>query len=79
MLTEYVQAALNQAEVKRMEDGSWWGVIPGFNGLWADGGTEAECRAELESALEDWIVFGLQRQAQLPVVEGIDLTVHDVA
>lgn len=57
MLTDYLAAAMQRAQYELLSDGSWWGRIPGFKGLWADGPSQDNCRAELESALEDWVLF----------------------
>jgi predicted RNase H-like HicB family nuclease len=78
MLTKYLKAAMRGAEYEQLPDGSWWGHIPGFKGLWADGPSQDSCRTELESALEDWVVFSLGRQLPVPVVDGIDLSVTEV-
>jgi hypothetical protein len=32
-----------------------------------------ECREELQSTLEDWLVLGLQLGHDLPVIDGINL------
>ena len=70
---------MGSAVFEPMPHGSWWGSIPGFKGLWSEGPTRDLCRDELRSALEDWIVFSLRRGGVLPVVDGIDLNVTDVA
>jgi predicted RNase H-like HicB family nuclease len=79
MLTEYLEAAMRRAAYEQMPDGSWWGSIPGFKGLWADGPSQDSCSTELRSALEDWVLFSLNRQLAVPVLDGIDLAVTDVA
>ncbi len=79
MLTRYLEAAMAQAGYEHLPDGSWWGRIQGFKGLWANGPTEQDCRSELRSALEDWVLFSLNRQIPVPILDGIDLTVTDVA
>ena len=53
MLTEYIHAALKRGEYKKLEDQSWFAEIPGFEGVWANGGTIEECRAELLEVLEE--------------------------
>jgi predicted RNase H-like HicB family nuclease len=78
VLTRYLAAAMRQADYQQLADGSWWGRIPGFKGLWADGASREECRAELASALEDWVLFSLRRQRPVPTVDGIDLAVTEV-
>lgn len=79
MLTDYLEAAMKRAEYEQLPDGSWWGRIPGFRGLWADGPSAESCRGALQSALEDWVVFSLGQHLPVPVVEGLDLTVTEVA
>ncbi|GAB4385764.1 MAG: type II toxin-antitoxin system HicB family antitoxin [Elainellaceae cyanobacterium] len=82
MLTQYIRAAMSQATYKKLEEeGSYFGEIPGFDGLWANSDTLEACQQELEDALEEWIVLGLRLGHSLPVVNGIDLnfTEEDVA
>lgn len=76
MLTRYIQAAMRKARYEILpDDGSFYGNIPGFDGVWANAPTLEACREELEEVLEDWIVLGLSKQLPLPVVKGIELTV----
>jgi len=56
MLLDYIQAALRQAKYKILEDGAFYGEIPGFAGLWASAPTLEACREELQSSLEDWLL-----------------------
>jgi predicted RNase H-like HicB family nuclease len=58
VLTEYVQAALKKAKYEILpDDGSYYGVIPGFRGEWANAVTLEECRNELREVLEDWLLI----------------------
>ncbi len=80
MLTQYIRAAMQRARYETIEDPEpFYGEIPDCQGVWATGQTPEECRRELESALEDWILLRLSRQLSVPVIEGLDLTVRDVA
>ncbi len=36
-------------------------------------------REELEDTLEDWILLGISEHHVLPVVDGIDLTIKEIA
>ncbi|MEK6756371.1 MAG: hypothetical protein AABZ02_09495 [Bacteroidota bacterium] len=38
-----------------------------------------ECRQELQETLEEWIVLSLRLNKPIPVLNGIDLTVKQVA
>ena len=59
------------------DDGTFYGEIPGFNGVYANADTLEKCRKELEEVLEEWIFFRVSRNLSLPVVEGIELTIRE--
>lgn len=72
MITSYIKAAMRHASYKCLDSGTWFGEIPGLEGLWANGLTAESTREELLSALEDWIPFGLLNGYPVPPsVEGI--------
>ncbi|HWX21704.1 MAG TPA: type II toxin-antitoxin system HicB family antitoxin [Candidatus Binatia bacterium] len=73
MLTQYIQRALHHAKYELMENGRFFGRIPECRGLWAEATTLEECREELQSTLEDWLLLGLQLGHPLPVIDDIDL------
>ncbi len=73
MLTRYIQQAMRLAKYELMENNRFYGSIPACQGLWAEGATLEECREELQSTLEDWLLLGLQLGHELPVIDGIDL------
>ena len=68
MFTAYVEAAMRLATYERIEDGSIFGSIPGFAGLWASAKTEDACRRELRDALEGWITLRTASHTPLPPV-----------
>jgi predicted RNase H-like HicB family nuclease len=75
MLTDYIKAAMRSARYEILEDdGTYYGEIPGFQGVWANEATLEATRDELASVLEDWIVLGLRLGHPLPVMDGMDLT-----
>jgi len=47
------------------------GSIPECPGVWAAGATLEQCRDELQSVLEDWIVLALRLAHSIPAVDGI--------
>ena len=73
MLTEYIQAALQRADYEKLDDGTYYGEIPGLQGVLANARTLEECRIQLREVLEDWILLGLRLGHTLPVLDGIDL------
>ena len=76
MLTTYIQAAMRRAQYEILGDQSFYGHIPGFQGVYANATTLEECRQELQEVLEGWIVLGLRLSHTLPVVDGISLAVE---
>lgn len=76
MLTEYVRAAMRRAHYEILEDdGTFYGEIPGFDGVWANAATLEGCREELAEVLEGWIVLSLSRNLPLPTVDDISLEI----
>lgn len=74
MLTEYIQKAMESAHYEIIEDdGTYWGEIHGFQGVWGRAETLEKCRYELRETLDEWIVFRLRNNLELPVIECIDL------
>ena len=80
MLTDYVRGALRQARYEILpDDGSFYGEIPGFDGVYANASTLEACREELEEVLEEWILLRVSRHLPLPVVDEIDLIIKEPA
>jgi predicted RNase H-like HicB family nuclease len=73
ILTDYVEQALALAVCEELEDGTFAGHITPCKGVLAFGATLPECRDELRSTLEDWILLGLKLGHPLPILAGIDL------
>jgi len=79
MLTHYIQAAMHRAKYEILpDDGTFYGEIPGFDGVYANAVTLEACREELEEVLEEWILFRVSRNLPLPAVDGIELTIKQV-
>jgi len=79
MLTRFIQAAMNRAKYEILSDGSYYGEIPGFEGVLANADTLEQCREELQEVLEGWIILGLRLGHVLPEVDGIQLKVSGEA
>ncbi len=76
MLTNYIRLTMRRAIYEILADGTFYGEIPGFQGVWANSGTLEGCRDELQEVLEGWIVLGLQRGHPLPIVDGIEINMQ---
>jgi predicted RNase H-like HicB family nuclease len=80
MLTQYIQAAMRQAKYEILpDDGSFYGEIPDFQGVWANAETLEGCREELAEVLEEWIFFRISRNLSLPVVNGLSLAIEKIS
>lgn len=66
MLTEYISQKLNQAHYKILEDGSYFGEIPGLEGVWASEKTLEKCRETLREILEEWLILKLKDGDRIP-------------
>ncbi len=79
MLIKYIQSALRQAKYEIIEDdGTFYGEIPGFQGVWANAETLEDCRDELAEVLEEWIFIHIADNKPLPITNGIKLEIQRV-
>lgn len=80
MLTDYIRAAMHHARYEILpDDGSFYGEIPECQGVWANAATLEACRDELEDVLESWILFRVAKHLDIPVIDGIELSVRETA
>jgi predicted RNase H-like HicB family nuclease len=80
MLTHYIRNAMKRAKYEILpDDGSIYGEIPGFAGVYANADNLEDCREELEDVLGEWILLRAYKNLPLPIVDGIDLNIKEVA
>ena len=72
-MSDYLDRALSQAEYDKLEDGMFFGRIPPCKGVVIFAATLRECKDELRSVLEDWVLVGLKLGRDLPILNGINL------
>lgn len=61
-LTRYLEEAMARARYELIADEEpYYGEIPDLPGVWATGKSLKECEANLQAALEDWLLFLLSR------------------
>lgn len=78
MILDYLSAALESAHYELIEDEEpFYASVPGLEGIWATGKSLEECRRNLSSAIEDWILFSVRMGAPLPPVAGVSLIVPE--
>jgi len=51
------------------DDGTFYGEILGFDGVYVNTDTLEACREELGEVLEEWILFRVSRNLPLPINE----------
>lgn len=66
MLTEYLAKKLAQARYKILKDGTYFGEIPGLQGIWASAKNLEECRETLREVLEEWVILKLKDGDKIP-------------
>jgi predicted RNase H-like HicB family nuclease len=67
IFTEYVNQLLANAVYDKLDDDTYSGRIPQCTGVVAFGTTLRECKDELHSTLNDWILLGIKLGQPLPV------------
>jgi len=79
MMTQTINAAMHRATYEILPYSTFYGEIPGFQGVYANATTLEECREQLQETLEGWIILGLRLGHSLPVVDDIELASEQVA
>ena len=67
--------AIERSSYKRLDDGSWFAEIPGFDGVWANAVTVEACRKELLEVLEEWLLLKVRDGDEIPSIDGIQLRI----
>lgn len=79
MLNDYIQKALEQAEYKKLDDGTWFAEIPGFQGVWSSGIHVEACRKELQEVLEEWLLLKIRDSEAVPNIAGVEIKIKEIA
>ena len=66
MLTNYISKKMARARYKILEEGSYFGKIPGLQGVWASEKTLEKCRENLREVLEEWLILKLRDGDPIP-------------
>ena len=57
MFSEYVEKQFKKAKFRVLKDGSYFGSVSGFPGVWANKKTLALCKKELREVLEESLIL----------------------
>ena len=80
MISDYLHAAMRRAIYEFLpNDKVYYGEIPGFDGVYATSENLEDCREELLSVLEDWILFSVSKNLPVPILGDMSLEVKKVA
>lgn len=67
MLQDYISTYLKKARYELIDGKKqFYAEIKELRGVWATGKTREECRKNLMSTLEGWIIFRLRRNLPIP-------------
>lgn len=75
MFAKYLHAVMARATYEMLDDGTYYGSIPGFQGVWANAPTLEACRDELEEVLEGWILLRVADHLDIPSVDHLSIRV----
>jgi predicted RNase H-like HicB family nuclease len=79
MLLKYIKTALQHAKYEILEeDNSFYGEIPGFNGVYAHATSLEKCGDELAEVLEEWILLRIHKNLPLPIIENLELKIREI-
>jgi predicted RNase H-like HicB family nuclease len=78
VILDYLSAALERAHYELIaDDEPFYASVPGLDGVWATGSSLEECRRNLTSAIEDWILFSVRMGVSLPPIGEVSLSIPD--
>lgn len=67
MIQSYILHYLNKAKYEMIDNGkSFYAEIKDLRGVWATGKTLEECRNNLASTLEGWLILRLRKNLSIP-------------
>lgn len=79
IVQRYIAEAIKLANVRKLDDGSFFAEIPDFVGVWASNPDLSCCGAELRDVLFDWLVIKIEQNDRdipiLPAIPDINLNV----
>ena len=74
-LTEFINAAMEEAKYKILDDGTFFGEIECCPGVWSNEATLETCRAILQEVLEEWLLMKIRDGDLLPSISSVDLNI----
>ena len=67
MIQDYISNYLSRAKYEMINNGKrFYGEIRELRGVWATGKTLEECRLNLSTSLEGWLILRLKKNLPIP-------------
>jgi len=67
MIQDYITTNLSKASYEMIDDGQkFYAEVKGLRGVWAIGRTLEECRNNLMSTIEGWLIVRLKKGLPIP-------------
>ena len=66
MLIKFIYKKLKQARYELLEDGTYYGEIPGLRGVWSNSKKLGDCKRELQEVLEGWLILKIRNGDKVP-------------
>jgi len=80
MIRKYIQTAMEHAKYEILQDdGTYYGEIKECPGVYSNAPTLEKCRSELEEVLEEWILFRVYKNLQIPAIDNIEIKIKKQA
>jgi predicted RNase H-like HicB family nuclease len=80
MIKKYIQTAMEHAKYEILQDdGTYYGEIKECPGVYSNAATLENCRDELEEVLEEWILFRVYKNLEIPAIENIEIKIKKQA
>ena len=79
MFLQYILEMMKLAKYEKLDDGTYYGHIPKFKGVWANESTKKECQKVLQEVAEEWILLKVSRKEFPPAIHGKRLVVPSLA
>ena len=61
------------------DDGTYYGEIQECPGVYSNAPTLEKCRNELEEVLEEWILFRVYKNLEIPAIDNIEIKIKKQA
>ena len=76
MITRYVASALERADYRLLDDGTFAATVRGLRGVIATGATLEACRSDLADVIEEWVLVRVARRLSIPTLNGATIRVR---